>query len=1064
MSRKWLLFLFCLLLPPLALPSRAELTLRVNESAIVISFPLRRVEVALPLENSLRTAIDQRIDVELIDPENRIRARVDKTESILRGKQTLKLTLPFDISQLPATERRQLLWYRLHYRLTSTQAPFTVAADGIVSLSEIAPDFFDVRVAAAEMAHEAMRYHARVQTTHPLTEKPAQGTRVDAVLVLETDDDGGGVRIPASGVTDSKGYARLFFDLPARFPQFPHEIRPAGGSLKITAQRGGLTAEVEHDVLIDQFPRIVVSTDKPLYQPGQHLHIRALVLTPSKHALANQDIVFRIQDPEDTNVFRETSRSSRFGVASVDWAIPENARLGDYSLKVALDAGDASHQGFAKVRISRYDLPNFSVKVQPDHPYYVPGQNAAVKVSADYLFGQPLKRGHVRVVREVEREWNYKEQRWDVEEGDKYEGEADADGVFLARVNLSEDHEEIADEGYRRFTDITYAAYFTDPTTNRTEQRRFDLRVTKNPIHVYVIRNEYSYRQSSRLPIEFYISTFYADGTPAPCKVSISVKDDDEEEDRLPSRRLLSLRTNRYGLAKVSALRLPSMYDDDDIELEIAVRDSRGRNGIHIEELRMDEDEDSVRVETDKSLYRPGEPVVASITSTVSNLRAVVDVVRDSIILSSQTVRLNNGQALVTLPYKSEFKDRLTIAAYADFADSSEMISARTVLYPRNRDLKIDVQTMAESYRPGDEAAIGFRVRNAHGETASALGVAIVDKAVNERFRTDGEFGYASVGFYESVQQALGGDDQIAGVTLRDLEHLDMNKQVPRDLELAAEILLNQNQNYRPVFFGGESYSTAQQEVFAGLTNSQLAPVRHALVARYEKTGRYPNNEPQLRALLSEAGIDLQTLRDPWGNLYRPFFSIDKEADVLSFHSSGADKRIGTDDDFMRESNRWAYFRPVGEAIDRAVRGFPKRTGKFIRSFDVLLTETAAEGHRLDNLQDRWNQPYRVTFDVEQSSYVIRVRSSGPDKKFEVAPYYSGDDFVVWMSRIDYFAESRARINEILAAQLQDPKTIPSKRTRAQRSSSRFRCSGGESARSVGPALLCNLRDSTFLQ
>ena len=54
--------------------------------------------------------------------------------------------------------------------------------------------------------------------------------------------------------------------------------------------------------------------------------------------------------------------------------------------------------------LGRFTRPNFAVKVQPDQSYYLPGQNAEVKVSADYLFGRPVSRGQVRVVREVERE------------------------------------------------------------------------------------------------------------------------------------------------------------------------------------------------------------------------------------------------------------------------------------------------------------------------------------------------------------------------------------------------------------------------------------------------------------------------------------------------------------------------------------------------------------------------------------------------------------------------------------------------------------------------------------
>src|SRR5204863_1895826 len=130
------------------------------------------------------------------------------------------------------------LWYRLHYRIATTGSPITHTAEGIVSLSEITPDLFELRVAAAEMAHEAMRYQARVQAIHPITRKPAQGVRVDAVLTLETNHEGDGVKLQASGVTDLRGYSILFFNLPPRFPEFPHELRPAGGSIKVTAQRG----------------------------------------------------------------------------------------------------------------------------------------------------------------------------------------------------------------------------------------------------------------------------------------------------------------------------------------------------------------------------------------------------------------------------------------------------------------------------------------------------------------------------------------------------------------------------------------------------------------------------------------------------------------------------------------------------------------------------------------------------------------------------------------------------------------------------------------------------------
>ena len=89
----------------------------------------------------------------------------------------------------------------------------------------------------------------------------------------------------------------------------------------------------------------------------------------------------------------------------------------------------------------------------------------------------------------------------------------DEQGRFVARVDFSKDHKELADSSYRRYEDLSFAAYVTDATTNRTEQRRFRVRLTKEPIHLYV--NEGRYRQAKGLPLAFYVSASYADGTPS---------------------------------------------------------------------------------------------------------------------------------------------------------------------------------------------------------------------------------------------------------------------------------------------------------------------------------------------------------------------------------------------------------------------------------------------------------------------------------------------------------------------------------------------------------------------
>lgn len=113
-------------------------------------------------------------------------------------------------------------------------------------------------------------------------------------------------------------------------------------------------------------------------------------------------------------------------------------------------------------------------------------------------------------------------------------------------------------------------------------------------------------------------------------------------------------------------------------------------------------------------------------------------------------------------------------------------------MYPNDSELKVNVQTSQASYRPGEEAQVNLRVRAAQGGAAqSALGAVVLDRAVEERFRTDEEFGRRFYG-YNNSPYFLGDNERLAGVTFRDLERLDMSKPVSPELDLLAAILLNQ--------------------------------------------------------------------------------------------------------------------------------------------------------------------------------------------------------------------------------------------------------------------------------
>jgi hypothetical protein len=134
------------------------------------------------------------------------------------------------------------------------------------------------------------------------------------------------------------------------------------------------------------------------------------------------------------------------------------------------------------VTISR----TFTVAAQPDRSYYLPGQNASVAISAKYLFGKELTHGAVKLVREEQGHWDSAQHKWVADEADGQSAELDHSGRATFTLDFTKLHGELAEQTYRRFMDLNYAAYVTDPSTGKTEQRRFQVRLSHQPIHVYV--------------------------------------------------------------------------------------------------------------------------------------------------------------------------------------------------------------------------------------------------------------------------------------------------------------------------------------------------------------------------------------------------------------------------------------------------------------------------------------------------------------------------------------------------------------------------------------------------
>ena len=192
---------------------------------------------------------------------------------------------------------------------------------------------------------------------------------------------------------------------------------------------------VEQSVTTLRDYRLLLTSDKPLYQPGQTIHMRALALstfdlTPARGAIVD----FLVEDPKGNKVFRQSVTASDFGVAATDFTLADMVNQGDYKLSVSIGADTGGLQTRLHtektVEVRPYVLPKFGVEVSTDRSFYLPGERLEGVVQADYFFGKPVALGEVQVVGSV----------WEIERTVVVDlrGQTDENGTYEFSFDLPE--------------------------------------------------------------------------------------------------------------------------------------------------------------------------------------------------------------------------------------------------------------------------------------------------------------------------------------------------------------------------------------------------------------------------------------------------------------------------------------------------------------------------------------------------------------------------------------------------------------------------------------------------
>ena len=121
------------------------------------------------------------------------------------------------------------------------------------------------------------QYPVRVRVEDPDTGKPLANVPVEIEFeISDCDKDSEETTNKRNVTTDASGYAVTTF-------QIGRVITCSAGEVLATATRAGFSDFASTNFKLPDTPSLRVSTDKPLYQRGQTVHLRLLAFGPNKH-------------------------------------------------------------------------------------------------------------------------------------------------------------------------------------------------------------------------------------------------------------------------------------------------------------------------------------------------------------------------------------------------------------------------------------------------------------------------------------------------------------------------------------------------------------------------------------------------------------------------------------------------------------------------------------------------------------------------------------------------------------------------------------------------------------
>jgi len=156
------------------------------------------------------------------------------------------------------------------------------------------------------------------------------------------------------------------------------------GEYEIQVKGTGFEDKVS--VIVEKSFLVFLETDKPIYKPGQTIHIRTITLN-SELRPQSESVTIEVLDAKGTKIFRKEIDTDDYGLAMLDLPVSYEPNLGVWKLTAVTEKAKTQ----LDVRVEKYVLPKYEVKTELPREWFMVNEPITGVVSAQYSFGKPVK-------------------------------------------------------------------------------------------------------------------------------------------------------------------------------------------------------------------------------------------------------------------------------------------------------------------------------------------------------------------------------------------------------------------------------------------------------------------------------------------------------------------------------------------------------------------------------------------------------------------------------------------------------------------------------------------------